>query len=186
MTDGSPADRAAARRLAQVVRWPGTCTAQCATASHPSCRPLSPGERRRILARLLNSAPLQATAGLHAGRSRAFQFLTETLSHAVAHRSSHFSGIRAVAGATGASARAPQERRPAVAACRASARDGSQLSRIQLSFRSGVTPSHHGPGTSLSEAVAGSAQELEHNRFRLDDGGCKAGIGIAGKQEEKA
>ena len=29
----------------------------------------------------------QATAGLHAGRSRAFRFLTETLSHFVHHRS---------------------------------------------------------------------------------------------------
>lgn len=93
-------------------------------------------------------------------------------------------GIHAPAGATGASARAPQERRPAFMACRTSARDGIRLSRIQLSFRSGATPSHDEPGTSLLEARR-STRELEHNCFRLDDGGCKVGIGIAGRAERK-
>ena len=74
----------------QLVHWSDGSTGRSATASHLSCRPRSPGERRRVLARLLDSAPLQATAGPHAGRSRAFRFLTETLSHPIAYRSRYF------------------------------------------------------------------------------------------------
>ena len=170
------------------VHWSDGSTGRCAKASHPSCRPRSPGERRRILARLLDSAPLQATAELHAGRSRAFQFLTETLSHPVAHRSRHFLEFARSPAQLAPPREHPRSGGPRSLPVARPRRTESSCHESSSRFdpaRRLLTKDPAPRSRKQSPGARRSTRELEHDRFRLDDGGCKSGIGIAGEQRGK-